>query len=107
MFILTIWLVKYTLQSYDLIKLILGICICPVSTKIYNKPDNFDFEFVNFLFLEGDVSRSTSYSAYISELIRFARTSSHVTDFNTRNKMLTQKLLKQGYLHYKLRKTFL
>ena len=38
--------------------------------------------------------------------IRFARASSYVTDFNTRNKMLTQKLLKQGYRYHKLRKTF-
>ena len=27
-------------------------------------------------------------------------------DFNTRNKLLTQKLLKQGYRYHKLRKTF-
>ena len=41
------------------------------------------------------------------QLIRFARASSyHVTDFNTRNKLLTQKLLKQGYWYHKLRKTF-
>ena len=32
--------------------------------------------------------------------------SSHITDFNTRNKLLTQKLLKQGYQYHKLRKTF-
>ena len=36
----------------------------------------------------------------------FARASSHVADFNTRNKLLTQKLLKQGYWYHKLRKTF-
>ena len=35
-----------------------------------------------------------------------SRTSSYVTDFNTRNKLLTQKHLKQGYLYHKLRKTF-
>ena len=66
-----------------------------VSTKI-----------VNFPFLDGDVPRSTSYGVYISQLIRFARASSYVTDFNTRNKLLTQKLLKQGYRYHKLRKTF-
>ena len=32
--------------------------------------------------------------------------SSHVADFNTRNKSLTAKLLQQGYLYHKLRKTF-
>ena len=30
----------------------------------------------------------------------------YVADFNTRNKLLTQKLLKQGYQYHKLRKTF-
>ena len=47
-----------------------------------------------------------SYGVYISQLVRFARASSYVTDFNTRNKLLTQKLLKQGYRYHKLRKTF-
>ena len=77
-----------------------------VSTKIYDKRDDFDFEIVNFPFLDGDVPRSTSYGVYISQLIRLARASGYVTDFNTRNKLLTQKLLKQGYRYHKLRKTF-
>ena len=76
------------------------------STKIYDKRDGFDFEIFNFPLLDGDVPRSTSYGVYISQLIRFARASSYITDFNTRNKLLTQKLLKQGYQYHKLRKTF-
>ena len=60
-----------------------------VSAKVYDKRDYFDFEIVNFPFLDGDVPRSTSYGVYISQLIRFARTSSYVADFNTRNKLLT------------------
>ena len=48
-----------------------------VSTKIYDK---FGFEIVNFPFLDGDVPRSTSYGVYISQLIHFARASSHVAD---------------------------
>ena len=54
-----------------------------VSTKIYDKHDDFDFETVISPFLDGDVPRSTSFGVYISQLIRFARVSSHVTDFNT------------------------
>ena len=65
-----------------------------VKTKIYDKPD--DFESVNFPFLDVDVSRSVSYDVYISQLIRFARVNSHADDFNTRNKVLTAKLLRQG-----------
>ena len=37
-----------------------------VSSKSYDKRDDFDFDIVNFLFLDGDVPRSTSYGVYIS-----------------------------------------
>ena len=68
-----------------------------VSTKTYDKRDDFDFDIVNFPFLDG---------VYISQLIRFARACSHVEDFNARNKCLTTKLLKQGYRYLKLKKGF-
>ena len=87
-----------------------------VSSKIYDKHDDFNFEILNFLFLDGDVPRRPSYGVYISQLIRFVRVCSHVDDFNTvcshvddfntRNKCLTAKLLKQGYRYHKLRKAF-
>ena len=77
-----------------------------VSSKIYDKRDDFDFDIVNFPFLDGDVPCTISYGVYISQLIRFARVSSHVGDFNARNKSLTAKLLQQGYRYHKLRKTF-
>ena len=69
-----------------------------VSFQIYDKRDDFDL--VNFPFLDGDVPRSTSYGVYISQLIRFARVSSHVADFNARNKSITAKLLQQGYRYH-------
>ena len=56
--------------------------------------------------MDGDIPRATSYEVYISQLIRFTRVPSHVADFNTRNQILTAKLLKQGYRYHKLRKTF-
>ena len=36
-----------------------------VSSKIYDKRDDFNFEIVNFPFLYGDVPSSPSYSVYI------------------------------------------
>ena len=57
-----------------------------VSTKIYDKRDDFDFDIVNFPFLDGDVPRRPSYGVYISQLIRFSRASSHVDEFNNRNR---------------------
>ena len=77
-----------------------------VKTQIYNKRDDFEFDIVNFPFLDGDVPCSTSYGVYISQLIRFARVSSHVDDFNTPNKVLRAKLLRQEYRYHKLRKAF-
>ena len=77
-----------------------------VSSKIYDERDDFDFDIVNFPFLDGDVPRHSSYGVYISQLIKFARVCCHVDDFNTRNKCLTAKLLKQGYRYHKLRKAF-
>ena len=77
-----------------------------VKTKIYDKRDVIDFDIMNFPFLDGDVPRSISYGVYISQLIRFARVSSPVDDFNTRNMVLTVKLLRQGYRYHKTRKAF-
>ena len=77
-----------------------------VSAKIYDKLDDCNFDIVNFPFLGGDVPRRPSYGVYITQLIRFARSSSHVTDFNNRNKFLTAKLLKQGFWYHKLCKAF-
>ena len=55
------------------------VCLLECYTEInnhdffYSLKLDFDFDIVNFPFLDGDVSRSTSYGVYISQLIRFAR----------------------------------
>ena len=77
-----------------------------ISSKIYDKRDDFDFNIVNYPHLDGDVPRATSYGVYISQLIRFARACTSVEDFHIRNRAITEKLLKQGYRYHKLRKTF-
>ena len=73
-----------------------------VSSKMYDKRDDFDFDIIS---LDGDVPRP-SYGLYISQLIRFARVCSHIDYLNARNKCLTAKFLKQGYRYHKLRKPF-
>ena len=67
-----------------------------VSSKIYDKRYDFNFEIVNFPFLDGDVPRSSSYGVYISQLICFARVCPNADDLYNRNLFLTAKLLKQG-----------
>ena len=84
--------VSYTEASF--LDLHLSISDDFIKTKLYDKRDDFDS--VNFSFLDGDVPRSTSYYVYISQLIRFARVSNHFDGFNTRNNVLTEKLLRQG-----------
>ena len=44
-----------------------------VFSEIYDKRDDFDFDIVNFHFLDGDVPRRPSYEEYISKLKIFAR----------------------------------
>ena len=80
----------------------LSISHVTVSTNIYDKQDDF----YGFPFLDGDVPRRTSYGVYISQLIRFARASSNVSDFSCHNKTLTAKLLRQGYRYHELRMAF-
>ena len=77
-----------------------------VSSKIYDKRDDFNYEIVNFPFLDEDVPRSPSYSVYISQRIRFARVYSDVDDFNNTSLFLTSKLCKQGNRYHKIQKAF-
>ena len=42
---------------------------------MFDKWDDFDFDIVNFSFQDGDVPRRISYGVYLSQLIRFSRTS--------------------------------
>ena len=86
----------------------LNLCIAngTASTRIYDKWDDFDFDMVNFPFLDGDVPQRISYGVYISQLIRFAGAYSNLSDFYHRNKVLTAKLLRQSYRYFKFRKAF-
>ena len=78
-----------------------------VLTQSYDKRDGFDFDIVQFPFLDGDVRHQTSYGVCISHLINgFAKVCSHVNDFNVRNKGFNAKLLKQSFLYHKLQKAF-
>ena len=75
-----------------------------VSSKIYDKRDDFDFDIVIFPFLDGDVPRHASYGVYISQLIRFLE-SAIMLQTSTLEINVTVKLLQQGYRYHKLRET--
>ena len=43
-----------------------------LSTRLYDKCDDFDFHIVNFPFLSSNIPSGLSYGVYISQLIRYA-----------------------------------
>ena len=72
-------------------------------TKLYDKRDDFNLHTVNFPFLSSNIPSCPSYVAYISQLIRYARSSTYYDDFGYRHKLLVDRLLSQGYKVARLR----
>ena len=77
-----------------------------LSTRLYDKRDDFDFHIVNFPYLSSNIPSGPSYGVYISQLIRYARCCSHYDDFRYRHKCLVDRLLSQGYIALRLEKSF-
>ena len=73
-----------------------------LTTRLYDKRYNFNFLIVNFPFLSSNIPSAPAYGVYVSQLIRYARACSNYQDFLERGKMLTTKLLSQGYQKTKL-----
>jgi hypothetical protein len=68
-----------------------------LSTKIYDKRDDFDFKIINFPNMCSNIPASPAYGVYISQLICYARASSNYSDFLKRHLHLRNRLLDQGY----------
>ena len=76
-----------------------------LSTKIYDKRDDFNFAIVNFPFLSSNIPASPTYGVYMSQLIRYSRACSKYQDFLARCSLLTAKLCKQGFVPTRLQST--
>ena len=72
------------------------------TTRLYDKRDDFSFPIVNFPFLSSNIPSAPAYGVYISQFIRYARACSNYQDFMEHGKVLTTKLLSQGYQITKL-----
>jgi hypothetical protein len=68
-----------------------------LSTKIYDKRDDFNFKIINFPNMCSNIPASPAYGVYISQLIRYGRASSNYSDFLKRHLHLRNRLLDQGY----------
>ena len=56
-----------------------------LSTKIYDKRGDLNFKIINFPNMCSNIPVSPAYGVYISQLIRYARTSSNYSDFLKRH----------------------
>ena len=69
---------------------------------MYNKTDDFDFEVISFPFPESNIHSNITYSAFFSQLLRYASICSNYIDFKNRCKILSQKLISRGFSANKL-----
>ena len=60
-----------------------------LTTRVYDKRDDFNFPIVNFPFLSSNIPSALAYGVYVSQFIRYARTCSNYQDFMERGKVLT------------------
>jgi len=74
-----------------------------LTTRLYDKRDDFNFPIVNFPFLCSNIPSPPAYGVYISQLIRYSRACSKYQDFLHRSVLLTKKLLSQGFVATKLK----
>jgi len=54
-----------------------------LDNKLYDKRDDFNFPIVNYPFLDSNSPSSPAYGVYMSQLIRYSRTSNSYQDFST------------------------
>ena len=87
-----------TTSSASYLDLYLYIDNGRLRSKLYDKRDDFNFPIVNFPFLSGNIPTSPAYGVYISQLVRYGRACDMYKDFVYRAKLLSQKLLTQGYV---------
>ena len=76
-----------------------------LTTRLYDKRDDFNFPIVNFPFLSSNIPSAPAYGVYISQLIRYARACSNYQNFMERGKVLTTRFLSQGIKKKKKKKT--
>jgi hypothetical protein len=78
-----------------------------LSTKLYDKRDDFTFPIMNFPFLCGNIPAAPAYGVYISQLHRYSRACGVYRDFLDRARLLTDKLMRQGYVAKRLKSSLL
>ena len=66
--------------------------------SVYDKRDDFNFDIVNFPFMDSCIPKKSALGVFYSQLIRYARICSNFMDFKFKCKNLSVRLRRQGYL---------
>ena len=74
--------------------------------KLYDKRNDYDFDVINYPYLDGNIPKNQSYGIFISQLVRFARVNSSYNGFVMNCKDLVNKLVNQYFDPAALRKRF-
>ena len=72
--------------------------------SIYDKRDDFNFNIVNFPYMDSCIPKKSALGVFYSQLIRYARLNSKFAGFKERYNMLKEKLSNQGYLREDLKR---
>ena len=65
--------------------------------SIYDKRDDFNFQIVNFPYMDSCIPRKSALGVFYSQLIRFARIKSSYQAFKNKSRSLIDRLSEQGY----------
>ena len=71
-------------------------------TEVYDKRDAFNFNIVNFPYISSNIPANPTYGVYISQLIGISRICDTFQSFVLRHRLLTERLIKQGFWYSKL-----
>ena len=74
--------------------------------KLYDKRNDYNFDVINYPFLDGNIPKGQSYGVFISQLVRLAHINSSFNNFVSDCKVLVKKLTKQSFDVAALRKRF-
>ena len=75
-------------------------------TEVFDKRDSFNFDIVNYPYMSSNIPTKPTYGVYVSQLIRICRICDTYLSFVTRHRLLTERLIKQGFWYTKLCQSF-
>jgi len=75
-------------------------------TEVFDKRDSFNFDIVNYPYMCSNIPAKPTYGVYVSQLIRICRICDTYLSFVTRHRLLTERLIRQGFWYTKLCQSF-